>query len=89
MQTRICLSGLLYKLFRIRVKDIPLQVLGLRLCWAGKGVAYTNLRPSGKIMIDDGIYDAFTRGNYIPKDAVIEVISEEGTSLKVKEIPAE
>jgi len=54
-----------------------------------KGVAYTNLRPSGKIMIDDDIYDAFTRGNYIPKDAVIEVISEEGTSLKVKEIPAE
>jgi len=54
-----------------------------------KGVAYTNLRPSGKIMIDDDIYDAFTRGNYIPKDAVIEVISEEGTSLKVKGIPAE
>ncbi|MDA0193775.1 MAG: nodulation protein NfeD [Bacteroidetes bacterium] len=52
-----------------------------------KGVAYTNLRPSGKIMINEDIYDAFTRGNYILKDVAIEVISEEGTSLKVREIP--
>lgn len=51
-----------------------------------KGVAYTNLRPSGKVMIDDDVYDAFTRGNYIERDATIEVISEEGTSLKVKQV---
>lgn len=51
-----------------------------------KGVAYTNLRPSGKVMIEDNVYDAFTRGNYIEQDAQVEVISEEGTSLKVKEI---
>jgi len=53
-----------------------------------KGVAYTNLRPSGKILIGEDIYDAFARGNFILKDAMIEVISEEGTSLKVKEITA-
>ncbi len=51
-----------------------------------KGTAYTNLRPSGRVMIDDEIYDAYTRGNYIAEKANIEVISDEGTSLKVKEI---
>ncbi len=49
------------------------------------GVAYTVLRPSGKVMIDGDIYDAHTRGNYIDKDVEVEVINEEGTSLKVKE----
>ncbi|MFY0653262.1 MAG: nodulation protein NfeD [Cyclobacteriaceae bacterium] len=50
------------------------------------GVAYTILRPSGKVMIDGEIYDAFTRGNYIEKDTEVEVISDEGTSLKVKTV---
>lgn len=50
------------------------------------GVTYTVLRPSGKVMIEDNIYDAFTRGNYIEKGAAIEVIGEEGNSVKVKEI---
>lgn len=54
-----------------------------------RGTAYTNLRPSGKIMIDGEVHDASTRGNYIPQNAEIEVISEEGTSLKVKEVTAE
>jgi len=51
-----------------------------------KGIAYTVLRPSGKILIDGELYDAFTRGNYIEKDTEVEVISDEGTSLKVKAI---
>ncbi|MEQ8552284.1 MAG: NfeD family protein [Cyclobacteriaceae bacterium] len=51
-----------------------------------QGTAYTNLRPSGKVMIDGEIYDAYTRGNYIAEQSPIEVISDEGTSLKVKEI---
>ncbi|MEQ9298348.1 MAG: NfeD family protein [Cyclobacteriaceae bacterium] len=50
------------------------------------GVTYTVLRPSGKVMIEDNIYDAFTRGNYIEKGTAIEVIGEEGNSVKVKEI---
>ncbi|MEM8896291.1 MAG: NfeD family protein, partial [Bacteroidota bacterium] len=53
-----------------------------------KGVTYTILRPSGKVMIEDNIYDAFTRGNYIEKDKPIEVIGEEGNSVKVKEVDA-
>lgn len=51
-----------------------------------EGVAYTKLRPSGKVLIDDELYDAFTRGNFIEKDDKIIVISEEGTSLKVKKV---
>lgn len=48
------------------------------------GTAYTILRPSGKVMIDGKLYDAYTRGEFINKDQKIIVTSEEGTSLKVK-----
>ncbi len=50
------------------------------------GEAYTILRPSGKVMIDDELHDAFTRGGYIEKGTKVEVVGEEGNSLKVKEI---
>ncbi len=50
-----------------------------------KGITCTVLRPSGKIEIDGIIYDAFTRGNYIGEGIDVEIISDEGTSLKVKE----
>lgn len=50
-----------------------------------KGITYTRLRPSGKIEIDGTIYDAYTRGNFIDEGVDVEVISDEGTSLKVKE----
>jgi membrane-bound serine protease (ClpP class) len=53
------------------------------------GKAYTVLRPSGKIQIEDEIYDAFTRGGYVEVGSKIEVVSEEGTSLKVKEIDSD
>jgi len=49
-----------------------------------RGVAETVLRPSGKITIDGQMYDAYTRGEYIQKGQAVEVISEEGPSLKVK-----
>jgi membrane-bound serine protease (ClpP class) len=49
------------------------------------GTAHTVLRPSGKVMIDGDVYDAYTRGDYIEKDQKITVTSDEGTSLKVKQ----
>lgn len=49
-----------------------------------KGTAETVLRPSGKISIDGKFYDAYTRGDYIEKGQAVEVISDEGSSLKVK-----
>lgn len=48
------------------------------------GIAHTVLRPSGKVMIDDQVYDAFTRGDYVQKGEAIEVIATEGITLKVK-----
>lgn len=48
------------------------------------GIAYTVLRPSGKVLIEDIIYDAYTRGDYIQQNEEIVVIGEEGTSLKVR-----
>jgi membrane-bound serine protease (ClpP class) len=51
-----------------------------------RGTAYTILRPSGKVMIDDEIYDAFTRGDFVEKGDTIEVIGTEGVTLKVKKV---
>lgn len=48
------------------------------------GLAQTVLRPSGKIIIDGKLYDAYTRGDYIEKGQTVEVISDEGSTLKVK-----
>ena len=50
------------------------------------GTAYTVLRPSGKVLIDGVLYDAYTRGDYIEKNDKIKVINEEGTSLKVRKV---
>jgi len=49
-----------------------------------KGTAFTILRPSGKVMIDGSLYDAFTRGEYVEKGDPIEVIAVEGSTLRVK-----
>jgi membrane-bound serine protease (ClpP class) len=51
-----------------------------------QGTAFTILRPSGKVMIDDQIYDATTRGEYIEKGQNMEVIDEDTTSLRVKHL---
>jgi membrane-bound serine protease (ClpP class) len=51
-----------------------------------KGTAETVLRPSGKVIIDGKMYDAYTRGDYIHKGQTVEVIGEEGPSLKVKTV---
>ena len=49
-----------------------------------KGLAYTVLRPSGKVLIEGEIYDAYTRGDFIEKGEEILVLDDEGTSLRVK-----
>lgn len=48
------------------------------------GIAHTVLRPSGKVLIDGQIYDAYTRGEYIEKGDAIVVLDDETTSLRVK-----
>ncbi|HCZ34429.1 MAG TPA: serine protease, partial [Cytophagales bacterium] len=51
-----------------------------------QGKAQTILRPSGKVLIEGEIYDAFTRGDFIEKDEAIEVIGTEGVTLRVKKV---
>ena len=48
------------------------------------GIAHTILRPGGKVLIGDQVYDAFTRGEFIEKDDPVEVIGTEASTLKVK-----
>jgi membrane-bound serine protease (ClpP class) len=50
------------------------------------GKTYTVLRPSGKIVINGEIFDAYSRGEFIDKNTDVIVIEESGTSLKVKAI---
>lgn len=49
-----------------------------------KGTAYTVLRPSGKVLIEGQVFDAYTRGEYVEKGQPVEVVNDEGTSLQVK-----
>lgn len=51
-----------------------------------RGTTQTVLRPSGKVVIDGMIYDAYTRGEYIDKGASIEVINVTGSSVLVKQL---
>lgn len=48
------------------------------------GVAFTILRPGGKVQIGEKIYDAFTRGEYIDKGEQVIVVDVEASTLKVK-----
>ncbi|AFL84533.1 membrane-bound serine protease (ClpP class) [Belliella baltica DSM 15883] len=50
------------------------------------GIAHTRLMPSGKILLEDEVYDAYSRGEFIDKGEKVIVISTEGTSLKVKKV---
>lgn len=51
-----------------------------------KGTTATIMRPSGKVLIDGKMYDAFTRGEYIEKDENVEVVGEDTTSLVIRKI---
>ncbi len=50
------------------------------------GIAQTVLRPSGKIIINGKLYDAFSRGEYVEKGESVEVVAVESSTLRVKKI---
>ncbi len=47
------------------------------------GIAVTNLRPSGKIEINNEQYDSIADGSFIAKDSTVKVIRVQGTYLVV------
>lgn len=51
-------------------------------------LTHTVLRPSGKVKIDNEIYDATSEGDFIGKDVLVEVVKQNGSSLRVREINA-
>lgn len=51
-----------------------------------QGVAYTMLRPAGIVVIDDVRYDVVADGEYIAKDAAVEVSKIEGVRIVVKQV---
>ncbi len=51
-----------------------------------RGIAQTVLRPGGKVLIDGVLYDAYTKGEYVESGKDIEVLGDETTSLRVKQI---
>jgi membrane-bound ClpP family serine protease len=50
-----------------------------------KGIAKTDLRPTGVGEIDGINFDVISEGNYISKDSRISIIKVEGSKLIVKE----
>jgi membrane-bound serine protease (ClpP class) len=51
-----------------------------------KGIAKTVLRPSGKILVDDILFDASTQGEYMDAGTPIMIVEQKGTSFKVVSI---
>ncbi len=49
-----------------------------------QGISETILRPSGKIIVEDKLYDATTLGDFISKGESITVIGQSGALLRVK-----
>ena len=50
------------------------------------GKSFTVLRPSGKVIIDDSIYDATSSDGFIEKDSKVKVVGNEGSALKVRKV---
>ena len=51
-----------------------------------KGIAFSDLRPAGKVLINENHFDATSLGSYINKNESIEVTGTEGPQLLVRKI---
>lgn len=54
-----------------------------------KGIAFTTLRPAGKVQIDDRLFDAITKGGFIERGTPIVVAKLEGSKIIVQESESE
>lgn len=50
------------------------------------GIAHTRMNPSGRIMIEDTLYDAQARDGFIEKGDTVQVIDQSTFSLRVKKV---
>lgn len=51
-----------------------------------RGVAITPLRPGGKFLINDRVYQGITAGEPIDKDDIVKVVDVEGIKIKVEKV---
>ncbi len=49
-----------------------------------EGVVYSVMRPSGRVQLDDDIYDAYTESAYLEIGTPVVVVADNGVSIKVK-----
>jgi len=52
------------------------------------GTAYTMLRPSGKVLIEDEMYDATALSGFIDSESPVEVVSYQTGQLFVRKAKA-
>ena len=52
-----------------------------------QGVAHTPLRPAGVAIIDGKKVDVVTRGDFLQRDAAVEVLDTEGNRVVVRALP--
>ena len=64
------------------VTSKPVELIGKQ------GIAFTDLRPAGKIKINEAIHEASAESNYIPQGTSIEVISHNGVTIIVRALQA-
>ncbi|PKV75868.1 NfeD family protein [Pontibacter ramchanderi] len=50
------------------------------------GIAFTRMAPSGRVMIDDNMYDAQARDGFIEKGDMVQVIDQSTFALRVKKV---
>ncbi|MCX2740807.1 NfeD family protein [Pontibacter anaerobius] len=50
------------------------------------GIAHTRMAPSGRVMIDDTLYDAQARDGFIEKGDTVQVIDQSTFALRVKKV---
>ena len=73
-----------YRAKKLKIEVMPDELRG-NLARVRNYILDNYIKREG-VMIDDDIHDAFTRGEYVEKDKEVEVIGEEGNSLKVKAV---
>ncbi len=49
-----------------------------------EGVVYSVMRPSGRVQLDEDIYDAYTESAYLEIGTPVVVVADNGVSIKVK-----
>lgn len=51
-----------------------------------RGIVITPLRPSGKFMIDNKVYEGITAGEAIDVNEIIKIVDVEGNKIKVEKV---